>query len=139
MLTLKQVISISVDPDQWIVYKLKLKEMLMLILSTKRCWKKVKVIDFGLNRLKKKNLNKLKFKDMQDIWNRNKTNPSTERVTAISEKGQLERLQASMLPNKTILTLLLIQLTSVKKPLKRRKETSRKNLLKNLCASLTFW
>lgn len=74
MLTLKLDIFISVDQDPWTVWKLKLRETQMSILNTKKCWKKEKVIVFGLNRSKKNNLNNSKLKDMQDFWNKKKMN-----------------------------------------------------------------
>lgn len=74
MSTLKLDIFTSVDHDLWTVWKLKLKETQTLILNIKKCWKKEKVIVFGLNQSNKNNLNKLRLKDMQDSWNKKKMN-----------------------------------------------------------------
>lgn len=54
MLISKLGIFISADPNPWIIYKLKSKKILILMVSTKKCLNKEKTTDFGFNLFNKK-------------------------------------------------------------------------------------
>lgn len=56
--------STTVDPVLWIVWKLSLRKTLMLTSTIKKCWRRVRTTNYGLNILRKKIQPRSKSRDM---------------------------------------------------------------------------
>ena len=134
----KQGISISVDHVLWIVLKSKWTRAHPFRPNIRKCWKKVRITDFGSKISNRKILPSWKCKGMLLIWNSNKTKNLTKRtkVTFSSESWRksrelmfLKRKHRSM-PHK-----ILMKADNYSK---RRRTSWNKNSINSQCSLVTY-